>query len=223
MAMHRPDGSVVPEDTFQRSEESATKHPCFAAEDGVSSRRAMRLAYLRVPDLYKTWLNEDVVYTISPEERCEFLHLDSTEERERFIEHFWLLRSSNLDVPDNDFEVEYYGRIVFANQHYSTDVPGWKTDRGHVYIQNGRPDEIERHTPDGFNWTPYSFEREGPWPEGTNPEAISTLQEISIPLRPGYYEMAIAVKDVTSKKVGVVHSVLCVPTYNQLAPATPIQ
>jgi GWxTD domain-containing protein len=100
---------------------------------------------------YKTWLNEDVVYIISPEERSAFLQLNTNEEREQFIEAFWLRRSSNPDLPENDFKEEHYRRIAYANEHFASGIPGWKTDRGRIYIIWGPPDEIESH-PTGGTW-----------------------------------------------------------------------
>lgn len=98
---------------------------------------------------YKTWLNEDVVYIISPDERKAFLQLETNEEREQFIESFWLRRSNNPDLPDNDFKEEHYRRIAYANEHYASGIPGWKTDRGRIYIIWGPPDEIESHPTGG--------------------------------------------------------------------------
>ena len=118
---------------------------------------------------YKTWLNEDVVYIISPEERQAFLQLETNEEREQFIEAFWLRRSSNPDLPDNDFKEEHYRRIAYANEHFASGIPGWKTDRGRIYIIWGKPDEIESHPTGGTydrpieegggSTTTYAFER----------------------------------------------------------------
>src|ERR1700678_688678 len=88
---------------------------------------------------YKTWLNEDVIYIISPDERTAFLQLATNEEREQFIEQFWLRRSGNPDLPDNDFKEEHYRRIAYANEHYASGIPGWKTDRGKMYIIWGPP------------------------------------------------------------------------------------
>jgi GWxTD domain-containing protein len=98
---------------------------------------------------YKTWLNEDVVYIISPEERQAFLQLETNEEREQFIEAFWLRRSTNPDLPDNDFKEEHYRRIAYANEHFASGIPGWKSDRGRIYIIWGKPDEIESHPTGG--------------------------------------------------------------------------
>ena len=74
---------------------------------------------------YRQWLNEDVIYIISPDERNAFLQLATNEEREQFIEQFWLRRSSNPDLPDNDFKEEHYRRIAYANEHYASGIPGW--------------------------------------------------------------------------------------------------
>src|SRR5277367_533412 len=98
---------------------------------------------------YKQWLNEDVVYIISPDERNAFLQLATNEEREQFIEQFWLRRSGNPDLPDNDFKEEHYRRIAYANEHYASGIPGWKSDRGRMYIIWGPPDEIESHPTGG--------------------------------------------------------------------------
>jgi GWxTD domain-containing protein len=98
---------------------------------------------------YKQWLNEDVVYIISPQEREAFLQLDTNEEREQAIEQFWLRRSTNPDLPDNDFKEEHYRRIAYANEHYASGIPGWKTDRGRMYIMWGPADEVDSHPSGG--------------------------------------------------------------------------
>jgi GWxTD domain-containing protein len=98
---------------------------------------------------YKQWLNEDVIYIISPEERQAFLQLATNEEREQFIEQFWLRRSSNPDLPDNDFKEEHYRRIAYANEHFASGIPGWKTDRGRMYIMWGPADEVDSHPSGG--------------------------------------------------------------------------
>jgi GWxTD domain-containing protein len=98
---------------------------------------------------YKQWLSEDVVYIISPEERQSFLQLETNEEREQAIEQFWLRRSSNPDLPENDFKEEHYRRIAYANEHFASGIPGWKTDRGRMYIMWGPADEVEAHPTGG--------------------------------------------------------------------------
>ncbi len=112
-------------------------------------KQKMRKTLKELDSQYKTWLNEDVVYIISPEERSAFLQLETNEEREQFIESFWLRRSSNPDLPDNDFKEEHYRRIAYANEHFASGIPGWKTDRGRIYIIWGPPDEIESHPTGG--------------------------------------------------------------------------
>jgi len=112
-------------------------------------KQKMKKTYKELDNSFKTWLNEDVVYIISPEERTAFLQLSTNEEREQFIEQFWLRRSSNPDMPDNDFKEEHYRRIAYANEHFASGIPGWKTDRGRIYIIWGAPDEIESHPTGG--------------------------------------------------------------------------
>jgi GWxTD domain-containing protein len=98
---------------------------------------------------YKTWLDQDVAYIISDQERKAFKNLSNDEEREAFIEQFWLRRNPNPDSPDNEFREEHYRRIAYANEHYAAGKPGWRTDRGHIYIAFGPPDSIESHPSGG--------------------------------------------------------------------------
>lgn len=94
---------------------------------------------------YQEWLEKDAVYIISPEERDVFLKLTNDEERERFIEQFWARRDPDPSTPDNEFREEHYRRIQYANQHFHAGIPGWRTDRGRIYIAFGAPDRIETH------------------------------------------------------------------------------
>src|ERR1051325_3558781 len=112
-------------------------------------KKKMGRALKELDAQYKQWLNEDVVYIISPEERTAFLQLSTSEEREQFIEQFWLRRSSNPDLPENDFKEEHYRRIAYANEHFASGIPGWKTDRGRTYIIWGPADEVESHPTGG--------------------------------------------------------------------------
>ncbi len=100
---------------------------------------------------YKTWLNQDVAWIITDEERKSFKKLSNDEERDAFIEQFWLRRNPNPDSPENEFREEHYRRIAYANEHFAAGKPGWKTDRGHIYISFGPPDSIEAH-PSGGNY-----------------------------------------------------------------------
>ena len=98
---------------------------------------------------YKRWFQEDVVYIISNEERQAWRHLATDEEREQFIEQFWLRRDPTPDTVENEFKEEHYRRIAYANQRYASGISGWKTDRGRIYITYGPPDEIEDHSSGG--------------------------------------------------------------------------
>lgn len=96
-------------------------------------------------DYYKKWLDEDVVYIITPEERGVFDKLTTPVERERFIEQFWVRRDPSPRTPLNETKEEHYGRIAYANKWFTEAVPGWRTDRGRIYIIHGEPDERETH------------------------------------------------------------------------------
>src|SRR5580658_8359743 len=98
---------------------------------------------------YRKWLNEDVVYIITDEERQAWKRLATDEEREQFIEQFWLRRDPTPDTAENEFKEEHYRRIAYANERYASGIPGWKSDRGRIYITYGPPDEIEDHSSGG--------------------------------------------------------------------------
>ena len=96
-------------------------------------------------EAYKKWLERDVPYIITPEEKRAFKALATDEERENFIENFWRRRDPNPDTEENEFREEYYERIAYANEHFASGIPGWRTDRGRVYIAWGKPDSVESH------------------------------------------------------------------------------
>ncbi len=98
---------------------------------------------------FRKWLNEDVAYIITDEERTSWKRLQTDEEREQFIEGFWLRRDPTPDSQENEFKEEHYRRIAYANERYASGIPGWKTDRGRIYITYGPPDEIESHPSGG--------------------------------------------------------------------------
>jgi len=101
--------------------------------------------------VYKRWLDEDVRWIITDQEMQAFKHLSNDEERDQFIEQFWLRRNPNPDSPDNEYRDEHYRRIAYANEHFAAGKPGWKTDRGHIYIAFGKADSIDSH-PSGGNY-----------------------------------------------------------------------
>ena len=111
------------------------------------------------PSRYRKWLNEDVIYIITGSERAEFLKLATDEQRDEFIEQFWQDRNPPPEAPQHDTKAKHYRRIAFANEHFGTasGKPGWKTDRGHLYIIFGPPDEITSH-PSGTQFRPWPFE-----------------------------------------------------------------
>jgi GWxTD domain-containing protein len=94
---------------------------------------------------YEKWLNQDVVYIISGEERKGFRQLTSDEERDRFVVQFWERRNPVPGSAENEFKIEHYRRLAYANEHFSSGMPGWRTDRGRIYIQYGPPDQMEAH------------------------------------------------------------------------------
>ncbi|HYE16214.1 MAG TPA: GWxTD domain-containing protein [Pyrinomonadaceae bacterium] len=100
-------------------------------------------------DVFKNWLAEDVSYIITDEERKAFKKLVTDEEREQFIEAFWRRRDPDPDTEVNEYLEEHYERVAYANQHFSSGIPGWKTDRGRIYIMYGPPHERETHPSGG--------------------------------------------------------------------------
>ena len=107
---------------------------------------------------YRKWLDEDVRWIITDEERSAFMQLSNDEERDQFIEAFWQRRDPTPDTEENEFKEEHYRRIAYANEHFAAGIPGWKSDRGRIYIVYGPADEIESHPSGG------SYER--PMDEG---------------------------------------------------------
>jgi GWxTD domain-containing protein len=98
---------------------------------------------------FRKWLNEDVFYIITDEEKTSFKRLNTDEEREQFIEQFWLRRDPTPDTQENEYKEEHYRRIAYSNERFASGIPGWKTDRGRIYITFGPPDEIEDHPSGG--------------------------------------------------------------------------
>jgi GWxTD domain-containing protein len=118
---------------------------------------------------YRKWLEEDVVYIITDEERRAFKNLQTDEEREQFIEQFWLRRDPTPDTVENEYKEEHYRRIAYANERFASGIPGWKTDRGRIYITFGPPDEIESHPSGG------TYQR--PWEEGGGTTAVYPFEK----------------------------------------------
>jgi GWxTD domain-containing protein len=116
-------------------------------EKQIKKKEAALKKELETP--WKKWLNEDVTYIITDEERKAFKQFNTDEEREQFVEQFWLRRDPTPDTVENEYKEEHYRRIAYANEHFASGAPGWKMDRGRIYITFGPPDEIDSHPSGG--------------------------------------------------------------------------
>jgi GWxTD domain-containing protein len=137
---------------------AAAALPAFAVKDNgkkltKQERRRQKAIQKEMESPYKKWINGPISYIISAQERAAFKKLTTDEERDQFIEEFWRRRNPNPGSADNAFKEEFYRRIAYANEHYSSGIPGWRTDRGHIYIMYGPPDDIESH-PSGGSYVP---------------------------------------------------------------------
>jgi len=121
------------------------KRPLSPAEKKANEKRFKQ----EVSGAYKKWLDEDVRWIITDEERSAFKQLSNDEERDQFIEAFWQRRDPTPDTIENEFKEEHYRRIAYANEHFAAGIPGWKTDRGRMYIMYGPADEIDSHPSGG--------------------------------------------------------------------------
>ncbi len=121
------------------------KRPLTEQEKKKSSKALKQ----ELSSTYKKWLNQDVVYIITPEEKSAFKALSNDDERDQFIEQFWQRRNPDPDSPENEYKEEHYRRIAYANEHFAAGIPGWKTDRGRIYIIWGPPDQLESHATGG--------------------------------------------------------------------------
>jgi len=114
-----------------------------------AEKRRQKAIQKELESPYKKWLTEEVPYIITSEERASFKKLSTDDEREQFIENFWERRNPNPGSLENEFKEEYYRRIAYANEHYASGIPGWRTDRGRIYIMYGPPDENDSHPSGG--------------------------------------------------------------------------
>ena len=144
LAMLLPSAAAFAQDDKKKSQ----------AEQDVMSRQPNRKPELN--KIYKEWLNRDVAYIITDNERKAFNKLANDDEREQFIEAFWRRRDPDPDTDENEFKEEYYERIAYANEKFASGIPGWKTDRGRIYIMFGKADSVESH-PAGGNYERPSY------------------------------------------------------------------
>lgn len=133
----------------QREREKEQKKELQEREKREEARRT------ELGKVYKHWLEEEVGYIVLDEERDAFRRLSTNEEREQFIEQFWLLRDPTPDTQENETRDEHYRRIAYANERFASGIPGWRTDRGRIYIIWGPADEIESHPAGGSYNRPY--------------------------------------------------------------------
>jgi len=138
--------SVVAQKANDKKAAEAKKQEDKKKED---KERAKSRAAEDASKALKKWVDEDVAYIITSEERTAWKRLTKDEERESFIENFWLRRDPTPDTIDNEFKDEHFERIAYSNEHFASGIPGWKTDRGRIYIMYGKPDEIESHPSGG--------------------------------------------------------------------------
>src|SRR6201981_1591943 len=121
------------------------KRPLSDKEKKANEKRFKQ----EVPGSYKKWLDEDGRWVITEEKGSAFRKMSNDEERDQFIEAFWQRRDPTPDTIENEFKEEHYRRIAYANEHFAAGIPGWKTDRGRMYIMYGPADEIESHPSGG--------------------------------------------------------------------------
>ena len=132
--------AVVAQDQDQTNAKPPTKRELAKKQRALEKELA---------SAWKKWMEEDVSYLITDEEKVAFKRLKTDEERQQFVEQFWLRRDPTPDTEENEFKEEHYRRIAYANDHYASGIPGWKTDRGKIYIKYGAPDEIDSHPSGG--------------------------------------------------------------------------
>ena len=163
----KPDASSQPSSTAPASTATVTSSQAQPADEVDPLKRKpnekqkkaqKRSLNIELSKTYKKWLNEDVVWIISDEERAAFKQLSNDEERDNFIEAFWQRRDPTPDTEENEYKEEHYRRIAYANEHFAAGIPGWKSDRGRMYIMYGPADEVDSHPSGG------SYER--PMEEG---------------------------------------------------------
>jgi len=94
---------------------------------------------------YQKWIDEDVRYIVTDQEAADFKKLTSDQQRDDFIVSFWERRNPNPGAAKNSFKEEHYRRLAYANTHFAAGAPGYRTDRGRIYIMCGPPDNVDQH------------------------------------------------------------------------------
>jgi len=114
---------------------------------GLTYQSSQRKALKQLTERHRIWLERDVIYIITPNEKSVFLQLTSERERDIFIEAFWKHRDPEPTTPENEFKEEHYKRLEHANSYFGKESPGpgWRSDMGKIYIILGEPKTIERY------------------------------------------------------------------------------
>jgi GWxTD domain-containing protein len=142
-----PSDSAAPPDSQAKPADNSD--PLTRKPNKKQEKQQKRALNIELSKTYKKWLNEDVVWIITDEERSAFKQLSNDEERDNFIEAFWQRRDPTPDTEENEYKEEHYRRIAYANEHFPAGIPGWKTDRGRIYIMYGPADEVDSHPSGG--------------------------------------------------------------------------
>ncbi|MGB8986748.1 MAG: GWxTD domain-containing protein, partial [Candidatus Sulfotelmatobacter sp.] len=150
--------SLTPAASDPQTQPTDQADPLKRKPNDKQKKAQKRALNVELSKTYKKWLNEDVVWIITDQERAAFKQLSNDEERDNFIEAFWQRRDPTPDTEENEYKEEHYRRIAYANEHFAAGIPGWKTDRGRIYIMYGPADEVDSHPSGG------SYER--PMEEG---------------------------------------------------------
>lgn len=143
-----------------RAQDSDTSSPQKSKKLTKQEKRRQKAIRKEMESPYKKWISGPIGYIITQDERNAFKKLSTDDEREQFIEQFWERRNPNPGSAENEFKEEFYRRIAYANEHFASGIPGWRTDRGRIYIMYGPPDEQDNHDSGGTyiaqpNETPY--------------------------------------------------------------------
>jgi GWxTD domain-containing protein len=125
----KDEGSQRDEGTSLKDLKKSKKEASPEKKELTDQERRDRLKSFKneVSKPYRNWLDQDVRYIISPEEEQVFKLLSTDDERDQFIEQFWLRRDPTPDTEENEFREEHYRRIQYANEHFAAGVPGWRT------------------------------------------------------------------------------------------------
>jgi GWxTD domain-containing protein len=103
--------------------------------DQFDSASEGQLDSLYGPLVYIMWQDEAGIYSTL-----------SVDGKRDYLRRFWARRDPTPGTVRNEAEGQYYRRIETANRRFAeggaTLVPGWRTDRGRIFIRNGPPDDV---------------------------------------------------------------------------------